>query len=104
LEALKPLNPDWPSRRPSIWFGRVGCRRDCAKTHSPKRLGSGHWDANEPPARTARPLLDARFLPEGHRNMMVLRAEVGNKQATPNSGAGYVDLSYYTNAVKLIGN
>jgi len=36
--------------------------------------------------------------------MMVLRAEVGNKQATPNSGAGYVDLSYYTNAVKLIGN
>jgi ABC-type nitrate/sulfonate/bicarbonate transport system substrate-binding protein len=46
---------------------------------------------------------DARFLPEGYRNLMALRAEVESKQATPNSGAGYVDLSYYDNAMKLVG-
>ena len=46
---------------------------------------------------------DAKFLPEGYRNLMALRAEVESKQATPNSGTGYVDLSYYDNAMKLVG-
>src|SRR5258705_58979 len=46
---------------------------------------------------------DAKFLPEGYRNLMALRAEIESKQATPNSGAGYVDLSYYDNAMKLVG-
>ncbi|HEY7297878.1 MAG TPA: ABC transporter substrate-binding protein [Xanthobacteraceae bacterium] len=46
---------------------------------------------------------DAKFLPEGYRNLMALRAEIENKQAKPNSGAGYVDLSYYENALKLVG-
>ena len=46
---------------------------------------------------------DAKFLPEGYRNLMALRAEIESKQATPNSGAGYVDLSYYENAMKLVG-
>ena len=46
---------------------------------------------------------DAKFLPEGYRNLMALRAEVENKQATPNSGERYVDLSYYNNAMKLLG-
>ena len=31
------------------------------------------------------------------------KAEVESKQAAPNSGAGYVDLSYYDNAMKLLG-
>jgi ABC-type nitrate/sulfonate/bicarbonate transport system substrate-binding protein len=46
---------------------------------------------------------DAKFLPEGYRNLMALRAEVENKQAVPNSGERYVDLSYYNNAIKLVG-
>jgi ABC-type nitrate/sulfonate/bicarbonate transport system substrate-binding protein len=46
---------------------------------------------------------DAKFLPEGYRNLMALRAEIENRQATPNSGAGYVDLSYYEDALKLVG-
>jgi ABC-type nitrate/sulfonate/bicarbonate transport system substrate-binding protein len=46
---------------------------------------------------------DARFLPEGFRNLMALRAEVENREATPKSGAGYVDLSYYNSAMKLVG-
>jgi ABC-type nitrate/sulfonate/bicarbonate transport system substrate-binding protein len=46
---------------------------------------------------------DAKFLTEGYRNLMALRAEIESKQATPNSGAGYVDLSYYENAMKLVG-
>jgi ABC-type nitrate/sulfonate/bicarbonate transport system substrate-binding protein len=46
---------------------------------------------------------DAKFLAEGYRNLMALRAEIESKQATPNSGAGYVDLSYYDNAMKLVG-
>jgi len=33
---------------------------------------------------------------------MALRAEVENKQAVPNSGERYVDLSYYNNAMKLV--
>ena len=46
---------------------------------------------------------DAKFLPDGYRNLMALRAEVENKQAVPNSGERYVDLSYYNNAMKLVG-
>jgi ABC-type nitrate/sulfonate/bicarbonate transport system substrate-binding protein len=46
---------------------------------------------------------DAKFLPEGYRNLMALRAEIESRQATPNSGAGYVDLSYYNDALKLVG-
>jgi ABC-type nitrate/sulfonate/bicarbonate transport system substrate-binding protein len=46
---------------------------------------------------------DAKFLPDGYRNLMALRAEIESKQSTPNSGAGYVDLSYYENALKLVG-
>jgi hypothetical protein len=34
---------------------------------------------------------------------MALRAEVGNKQVMPNSGAGCVGLSYYDNAMKFLG-
>ena len=34
--------------------------------------------------------------------LMALRAEVENKQAVPNSGERYVDLSYYNNAMKLV--
>jgi ABC-type nitrate/sulfonate/bicarbonate transport system substrate-binding protein len=45
---------------------------------------------------------DAKFLPEGYRNLMALRAEIESKQAAPNSGTGYVDLSYYENALKLL--
>jgi ABC-type nitrate/sulfonate/bicarbonate transport system substrate-binding protein len=45
---------------------------------------------------------DAKFLPEGYRNLMALRAEIENRHATPDSGAEYVDLSYYNDAVKLI--
>jgi ABC-type nitrate/sulfonate/bicarbonate transport system substrate-binding protein len=45
---------------------------------------------------------DAKLLPEGYRNLMALRAEIESKQATPNSGAAYVDLSYYDNALKLL--
>ena len=45
---------------------------------------------------------DAKFLPEGYRNLMALRAEIESKQATPNSGTGYVDLSYYENALKSL--
>ena len=45
---------------------------------------------------------DAKFLPEGYRNLMTLRAEIENKQAAPNRGTGYVDLSYYENALKLL--
>ncbi len=46
---------------------------------------------------------DAKFLPEGYRNLMSLRAEIERKAAVPNSGEGYVDLSYYDNAMKLLG-
>ena len=46
---------------------------------------------------------DAKFLPDGYRNLMALRAEIENKQATPGSGERYVDLSYYENAMKLVG-
>jgi ABC-type nitrate/sulfonate/bicarbonate transport system substrate-binding protein len=46
---------------------------------------------------------DAKFDPVGFRNLMALRAEIESKQATPNSGAGYVDLSYYESAMKLVG-
>ena len=45
---------------------------------------------------------DAKFLPEGYRNLMALRAEIESKQAASNSGTGYVDLSYYENALKLL--
>jgi ABC-type nitrate/sulfonate/bicarbonate transport system substrate-binding protein len=45
---------------------------------------------------------DARFLPEGFRNLMALRAEVESREATPKSGAGYVDLSYYDSAMRMI--
>jgi ABC-type nitrate/sulfonate/bicarbonate transport system substrate-binding protein len=45
---------------------------------------------------------DAKFLPDGYRNLIALRAEIESKQATPASGAGYVDLSYYENALKLL--
>ena len=46
---------------------------------------------------------DAKFLPDGYRNLMALRAEIESRQATPNTGAGYLDLSYYGNALKLLG-
>jgi len=46
---------------------------------------------------------DAKFDPEGYRNLMALRAEIERKQATPNSGESYVDLSYYEHAMKLVG-
>lgn len=46
---------------------------------------------------------EIKFDPEGFRNLMALRAEIERKQATPNSGEGYVDLSYYNNALKRVG-
>ena len=46
---------------------------------------------------------DAAFLPDGYRNLMALRAEVENKQGVPNSGATYVDLGYYNDAMRLLG-
>jgi ABC-type nitrate/sulfonate/bicarbonate transport system substrate-binding protein len=46
---------------------------------------------------------DLKFDPEGFRNLMALRAEIERKQATPNSGDGYVDLSYYDSAMRRVG-
>jgi ABC-type nitrate/sulfonate/bicarbonate transport system substrate-binding protein len=46
---------------------------------------------------------DAKFLPEGYRNLMALRAEIERKAAAPNSGESYIDLSYYNDAMKLVG-
>jgi ABC-type nitrate/sulfonate/bicarbonate transport system substrate-binding protein len=47
---------------------------------------------------------DAKFDQVGYRNLMTLRAEVEKKVATGSAGEGYVDLSYYNNAMKLLGN
>lgn len=46
---------------------------------------------------------DIKFDQEGYRNLMALRAEIEHKQGAPNAGETYVDLSYYDNAMKLLG-
>jgi ABC-type nitrate/sulfonate/bicarbonate transport system substrate-binding protein len=72
-----------------------------AKLSLPRNVAERTYDLLQDPDFGFTP--DAKFLPEGYRNLMALRAEVENKQATPNSGARYVDLSYYDNAMKLVG-
>ena len=46
-----------------------------------------------------------KFDQEGFRSLMAVRAEIeGGKTGAPaSSGERYVDLSYYTNAMKLVG-
>jgi ABC-type nitrate/sulfonate/bicarbonate transport system substrate-binding protein len=73
-----------------------------AKLSLPRNVAERTYELLQDPGFGFTP--DAKFLPDGYRNLMALRAEVESKQATPNSGAGYVDLSYYANALKLIGN
>jgi ABC-type nitrate/sulfonate/bicarbonate transport system substrate-binding protein len=70
-----------------------------AKLSLPKNVAERTYDLLLDPSFGFTP--DAKFLPDGFRNLMALRAEIESKQATPNSGAGYVDLSYYENALKL---
>ena len=72
-----------------------------AKLSLPKNVAERTYELLQDPGFGFTP--DAKFLPDGFRNLMALRAEVENKQATPNSGDRYVDLSYYNNAMKLVG-
>jgi ABC-type nitrate/sulfonate/bicarbonate transport system substrate-binding protein len=46
---------------------------------------------------------DARFDPEGFRNLLALRAELEGKGAPSAAGERYVDLGYYERALKLVG-
>jgi hypothetical protein len=45
---------------------------------------------------------DARFDPEGFRNLLALRAELEGKGAGSAPGERYVDLGYYERALKLV--
>jgi ABC-type nitrate/sulfonate/bicarbonate transport system substrate-binding protein len=72
-----------------------------AKLSLPKNVAERTYELLQDPSFGFTP--DAKFDPVGYRNLMALRAEIESKQATPNSGAGYVDLSYYNNAMKLVG-
>ena len=72
-----------------------------AKLSLPRNVAERTYDLLQDPGFGFTP--DAKFLADGFRNLMALRAEVENKQTVPNSGAGYVDLSYYDNAMKLVG-
>ena len=46
---------------------------------------------------------DARFDREGYRNLLALRAESQGGAGVALAGEGYVDLSYYDNAMRLLG-
>jgi ABC-type nitrate/sulfonate/bicarbonate transport system substrate-binding protein len=72
-----------------------------AKLSLPRNVAERTYELLQDPSFGFTP--DARFLQDGYRNLMALRAEVENKQAVPNSGERYVDLSYYNNAMKLVG-
>jgi len=72
-----------------------------AKLSLPRNVAERTYELLQDPSSGSTP--DARFLQDGYRNLMALRAEVENKQAVPNSGERYVDLSYYNNAMKLVG-
>jgi ABC-type nitrate/sulfonate/bicarbonate transport system substrate-binding protein len=72
-----------------------------AKLSLPRSVAERTYDLLQDPGFGFTP--DAKFLPEGYKNLMALRAEVENKGANANSGERYVDLSYYNNAMKLVG-
>ena len=46
--------------------------------------------------------VDARFDPEGFRNLLALRAEIQRKDEAPVPPEHYVDLSYYDKAIKRL--
>jgi ABC-type nitrate/sulfonate/bicarbonate transport system substrate-binding protein len=74
-------------------------------------LASEHKLQTEIAERTYRALVDpafgftpdARFDPEGFRNLLALRAEVEGKAAAPTAPERYVDLGYYERAMRLVG-
>ena len=71
-----------------------------AKLSLPRNVAERTYELLQDPSFGFTP--DARFLQDGYRNLMALRAEIENKQAVPNSGERYVDLSYYNNAMQLV--